>query len=97
MSNLGRESMIIEAIISPEEVDCNIDEDIDNEHCTSKNINNSFINRLKDFSAFNPSGNKGKEKGNNSVLVPYGSRDVNFKRDSILNDISNLDKVDLTD
>ena len=46
----------------PDEIECNIDEDFDNEHYSGKNINNSFINKLKDFSTFNPSGNKGKEK-----------------------------------
>ena len=51
-----------------DEVECNIDEDIDNEHYTGKNIHDSFINRLKDFSAFNPSGNKGQEKINNSMI-----------------------------
>lgn len=53
------------AQIVPDEIDCNIDEDFDNEHYHhDKNINNSFINKLKDFSTFNPSGNKGKEKVN---------------------------------
>lgn len=55
--------------IEVDEIECNIDEDLDNEHYTEKNINNSFINKLKDFSSFNPSGNKGKEKMNNSVIV----------------------------
>lgn len=62
-------------IINPDEIECDIDEDIDNEHYTGKNINNSFINRLKDFSSFNPSGNKGQEKGNNSMLVPYATKE----------------------
>lgn len=56
-------------IVEIEEIECNIDEDLDNEHYTGKNINESFINRLKDFPYINPSGNKGKEKGGN-VSVP---------------------------
>lgn len=48
-----------------DEIDCNLDEDLDKKD--DKTINNSFVNKLKDFSSFNPSGNKGKEKiGNNS-------------------------------
>ena len=43
-------------------MECDIDEDFDNEKFTGKMINNSFINKLKDFSTFNPSGNKGREK-----------------------------------
>lgn len=58
------------AQIAPDEIDCNIDEDFDNEHYQEKlNINNSFINKLKDFSTFNPSGNKGREKINNSCII----------------------------
>ena len=58
--------------IEVEEVECDIDEDFDNEKFTGKMINNSFINKLKDFSTFNPSGNKGREKLNNSlhILIP---------------------------
>ena len=56
-------------IIEIDEIECNIDEDIDDEHYTGKKIHDSFINKLKDFSSFNPSGNKGKEKGNNSVII----------------------------
>lgn len=52
-----------------DEIDCNIDEDLDNEHYSGKNINDSFINKLKDFSTFNPSGNKGKEKLNLSAFI----------------------------
>jgi len=52
-----------------DEIECNIDADIDDERYSGKNINDSFINKLKDFSSFNPSGNKGKEKGNNSMVV----------------------------
>lgn len=53
-----------------DEIECNIDEDVDNEkYYQGKNsIHSSFINKLKDFSTFNPSGNKGKEKVPNSVL-----------------------------
>lgn len=51
-----------------DEIECDLldEEEMDHdEHChTDKNINNSqFVNKLKDFSSFNPSGNKGKEKG----------------------------------
>jgi hypothetical protein len=55
-----------------DEIDCNIDEDVDNEnYYQGKNsIHNSFINKLKDFSTFNPSGNKGKEKTNASMRPP---------------------------
>lgn len=52
-----------------DEIECNIDADIDDERYSGKNINDSFINKLKDFSSFNPSGNKGKEKGNSSMMV----------------------------
>ena len=34
-------------------------------------INNSFINKLKDFSSFNPSGNKGKER---TVIMPLNQK-----------------------
>ena len=37
-----------------------------------KNIKKSFINKLKDFSTFNPSGNKGIEKN-----VPLITQKVN--------------------
>lgn len=58
------------APIGLDEIECDIDEDIDNEHYNDgKKIHDSFINKLKDFSTFHPSGNKGKEKGNNSMLV----------------------------
>jgi hypothetical protein len=62
----------------PDEVDCNIDEEFDNEQLDNRlknqslernNINNSFINKLRDFSTFNPSGNKGREKINNSCMI----------------------------
>lgn len=42
-----------------DEIECDIDEDVDDEHYTSKNINDSFINKLRDISTFNPSGIKG--------------------------------------
>ena len=45
-----------------DEIECDIDEDFDDEKFAGNNINNSFINKLKDFSTFNPSGNKGREK-----------------------------------
>lgn len=41
-------------MLNHDEIECNIDEELDNEHATGKNINDSFINRLKDFSSFNP-------------------------------------------
>jgi len=50
------------------EIECDIDEDVDGEHYQGKNIN-SFINKLRDISTFNPSGIKSKEKGNNSMMV----------------------------
>jgi hypothetical protein len=54
-----------------DEIQCNIDEDFDNENCQGKNnIHNSFINKLKDFSTFNPSGNKGKEKLSTLTFQP---------------------------
>jgi hypothetical protein len=54
-----------------DEIECNIDEDVDNERYTGKNINDSFINKIKDFSAINPSGNKGKEKGSSVIFIVY--------------------------
>ena len=34
-----------------DDIDCNIDEDVDDEHYTTKNnVNDSFINHPKDFS-----------------------------------------------
>ena len=64
-----------EGFLAVEEIECDIDEDLDNEHYTGKNINKSFINKLKDFSSFNPSGNKGREKVNNSmIIIPSMSR-----------------------
>lgn len=70
-----------------DEIECNIDEDIDNEHYTGKVINDSFINKLKDFSTFNPSLNKGRN--NNSMLLPFSSigkkeRISNVSKDSFL-------------
>lgn len=54
-----------------DEIECDIDEDQDNERVSGKNnINESFINKLRDISGFNPSGIKGKEKGaNNSMMI----------------------------
>jgi len=51
-----------EGPLGMDEIECNIDEDIDNEHYTGKIINDSFINKLKDFSTFNPSRDKAKDK-----------------------------------
>lgn len=59
-----------------EEIECDIDEDFDNEKFTGKMINNSFINKLKDFSSFNPSGNKGREKISNSQHIQRSSEEV---------------------
>jgi hypothetical protein len=61
---------VIEAMMSKfnedglhlDEIECDIDEDVNNEYYSGKNINDSFINKLRDISSFNPSGNKGKEK-----------------------------------
>lgn len=58
-----------------EEIECDIDEDFDNEKFTGKMINNSFINKLKDFSSFNPSGNKGREKISNSQNIQRNSEE----------------------
>ena len=69
--------------VDVDEIECDIDEDLDNEHYTGKNIHDSFINKLKDFSSFNPSGNKGKEKMNNSVMIPYHNKNKKqISRDS---------------
>lgn len=61
--------------LSLDEIECDLDEEADNEHFSGKhNINDSFINKLRDISTFNPSGIKGKEKDANSV-AGYGLRD----------------------
>lgn len=80
------------ATVDIEELECDIDEEIDNEHYSDKNINNTFINKLKDFSTFNPSGNKGKEKINNSMMaLPVSHIGMNKKnRGSILADTSQV-------
>lgn len=60
-----------------DEIECDVDEDLQNEGicvggggATDKNIHSSsFVNKLKDFSTFNPSGNKGKEKQNQSLMI----------------------------
>lgn len=59
---------LMKVVKTGEEVECDIDEEVDNEHFQERNINNSFINKLKDFSSFNPSGNKGREKETLSML-----------------------------
>lgn len=58
---------------------------MNNEHFSGKNINNSFINKLRDISTFNPSGIKGQEKTNNSVLIlPSSAINNKFRgRDSL--------------
>jgi hypothetical protein len=73
--NMNEESKAVvllkhEGAIGLDEIEWEMDDaDIDDERYSGKNINDSFINKLKDFSAFNPSGNKGKEKTNNSMMV----------------------------
>ena len=60
----------IEMIVFLDEIECDIDEDLDDEHYTEKMINDSFINKPKDISTFNPSGIKGKEKISTSMMLP---------------------------
>lgn len=62
---------------------------MNDEHYSDKNVNNTFINKLKDFSTFNPSGNKGKEKINNSMMVmPLSTIDMKKRnKGSIVEDI----------
>ena len=70
-------------MLNIDEIDCNIDEDVDDEKFTGKNINNSFINRPKDFSLFHPSGKRGREQ---SDLSPHTIKDGHrYKRGSTLN------------
>lgn len=52
-----------------DEIDCNLDEDYDNEHYSGKHVKDSFINKLRDFSSFNPSTIVGRDKVNNSEMV----------------------------
>lgn len=40
----------IDEMLSPDEIQCDLDDDIDNEHYTGKNINDSFVNKLGNFS-----------------------------------------------
>lgn len=54
-------------LLGVDEVECNIDEHMDNEHYTGKHVKDSFINRMRDFSNFNPS--LGRDKVNNSEMV----------------------------
>ncbi len=62
------------SMIEVDEIECDIDADVDDEHYSSKNINDSFINKLRDISTFNPSGIKGKEKVNYSMtIIPMSS------------------------
>ncbi len=51
------------------DIECDIDEGVDGEHSSGKNINDSFIKKLRDISTFNPSGIKSKEKNNNSMMI----------------------------
>ena len=75
-------------IMELDEIECNLDEDFDNERGesagTEKIINGTFVQRLKDFSTFNPSGNKGSEKmlSNSMMLIP-SSINMNKKRVSM--------------
>ena len=76
MINLLRDTDKLEL----DEIECDIDEDMDDEHYTGKNINDSFVNKLRDISTFNPSGIKGKEKGNVSMMaMPMSSIDVKMR------------------
>ena len=86
------------ATVDIEELECDIDEDLDDEHYSDKNINNTFINKLKDFSTFNPSGNKGSEKNNNSMMIiPVSTIDMRRKaRNSNVDSILGLAPVCLT-
>lgn len=72
--------------IQMDEIECDIDEEMNNEHFSGKNINDSFINKLRDISTFNPSGIKGKEKTNNSMMIlPPSSIDLKLRnRDSFV-------------
>ena len=56
-------------VLEVDEIECNLDEDFDNEHYTGKHVKDSFINKLRDFSSFNPSTVVGKDKINNSEMV----------------------------
>ena len=63
-----------------DEIECDIDADVDDEHYSGKNINDSFINKLRDISTFNPSGIKGKERNNNSMMaIPLSSIDIRMR------------------
>ena len=67
-------------MVEVDEIECDIDADVDDEHYSSKNINDSFINKLRDISTFNPSGIKGKEKVNYSMMIiPMSSIDTKIK------------------
>jgi len=59
------------------DIECDIDEDVEGANDQGKNINDSFINKLRDISTFNPSGIKSKEKGCNSMMaLPVSSIDM---------------------
>lgn len=58
-----------ELVNEMDERECNLDDDVDDERYTAKNIKDGFVHNLRDFSSFNPSGNKGKEKMNNSMMM----------------------------
>ncbi|CDW84589.1 UNKNOWN [Stylonychia lemnae] len=71
-----------DGFLQVDEIACDLDEDVDNEHYSDRNINNSqFVNKLRDFSSFNPSGNKGKEKFNytSSTLMAQNNADIKRK------------------
>ncbi|CDW81528.1 UNKNOWN [Stylonychia lemnae] len=84
-SNFDRSSLLnfSESFLNHEEIDCNIGEEIEYDEQSGKNINNSFINRLKDFSTFNPSGVKDKFAFNNSAYILNGADKKYFNRDSL--------------
>jgi hypothetical protein len=59
-------------------IECDLDEEMDNEYYTGKNVKDSFINKRKEFSSINPSV-LGREKVNNSEIVNPKSA-FDFKR-----------------
>ncbi len=64
-------------MLNHDEIECDLDDDIDDEHYTSKTINDSYVNKLGNFSLLNPSVSSKEllrlRNGNNynhSVLIP---------------------------
>lgn len=64
--------------LNPDEIECNLDDDIDDEHYTGRNINNS-VSKLRDFSSLNPTIIRANARANNSVMIPSKS----FNRESL--------------